>query len=56
MKARNSTVSQIILQSIVAIVTIVMLGGMTALFVQGGSGVLEQSFESTKDILTSLAS
>jgi hypothetical protein len=59
MKTNNGTISQVIYQSVRAMVTIIMFGGMTALFINGGSGIFEQSlenFENARDLLTNLAS
>lgn len=58
MKTNNSTISQIIYQSVRAMVTIIMFGGMAALLVNGGTGIFEESlenFENARDLLTNLA-
>jgi len=59
MKSNESTVSQIIFQSVRAMVTIIMFGGMAALLINGVTGIFEQSlenFENTRDLLTNLSS
>jgi hypothetical protein len=59
MKSNESTVSQIIFQSVRAMVTIIMFGGMAALLINGGTGIFEQSlenFENARDLLTNLSS
>ena len=59
MKSNESIVSQIILQSVRTVVTIIMFGGMAALLINGVTGIFEQSlenFENTRDLLTNLSS
>ena len=59
MKIGNSTLSQVTFQTIRTVVTIIMFGGMTALFINVGSGAFENSlenFQNARDLLTNLAS
>ncbi len=59
MKSNESTIYQIIFQSVGAMVTVILFVGMGALLVNGGTGVFEQSIENletARDLLTNLAS
>jgi hypothetical protein len=59
MKSRESTIYQIIFQSVGAMVTVILFVGMGALFVNGGTSAFEHSLENletARDLLTNLAS
>lgn len=59
MKSNESTIYQIIFQSVGAMVTVILFVGMGALLVNGGTGVFEHSLENletARDLLTNLAS
>lgn len=59
MEKSDTTLSQVIFQSIRTMVTVIMFGGMTALFINGGSGIFEQSIENLENarlLITSIAS
>lgn len=59
MKTGNNTLSQLMFQTIRATVTIIMFGGMTALFINMGTDAFEhtlENFENARDLLSGLAS